>query len=190
MTLKPDGALPYVYTWTGAGENGAVIGTTEVDRSTDRVIGVDLFAGDDGGNTWRPSHAKLAHLQRKSLPSITNVTLAAESDGDNDYDDAVHFIYLGLCDRSGLPSDLDKHSAPVRAWFVPGGEASGRAARQAGRMSAATWSPFGRCSTTKVTGAPSSLGQRRAEVATPGGTIRRPRAAPRRARHPSTASCP
>ncbi|THA49993.1 hypothetical protein [Streptomyces sp. A1136] len=132
MTLKPDGALPYVYTWTGAGENGAVIGTTEVDRSTDRVIGVDLFAGDDG-NTWRPSHAKLAHLQRKILPSITDVTLAAESDGDNDYDDAVHFIYLGLCDRSGLPSDLDKHSAPVRAWFAPGGRLAGvRRVRPAG----------------------------------------------------------
>ncbi|MEU3481818.1 hypothetical protein AB0E66_27070 [Streptomyces sp. NPDC033753] len=47
-------------------------------------MGVDLFAGDDDGNTWRPGRAKLNELQTMSVPTVTIVTLAAGSDGNYD----------------------------------------------------------------------------------------------------------
>ncbi|MEU2438362.1 fucose-binding lectin II [Streptomyces rubradiris] len=93
VTIKADGLVPRTYQWTGSGE-GVQIGSTEEDRPGDWAFKVTLEASDDGGKTFKPSTVRVDQAQTMSLPPIVIVSVRAESDGDDDYDDAVvHFTY-------------------------------------------------------------------------------------------------
>jgi len=92
VTIKPDGLLPYLYQWTGQGEDGTIIGSTQENRrDRDRIFTVTAEHSEDGGNTWKPNAVKVSTYSQKAFNLIT---ISTEDGGDTDFDDSVtHFTY-------------------------------------------------------------------------------------------------